>query len=1324
MLKQFPISCTKPKRPCDLNPCKNGATCEAYANVTRVCRCLPGFSGDSCEIDIDYCQPSTCKNNGTCIDGVGATLSCVCNGSFSGNFCEVYVSRCNPNTCPGFGHCVDNYLTNQVACICQDGFVKDNNGSCVIKEDACNPSQCQHGGNCTKVGDSYTCTCPQGYEGANCQHNINDCDPNPCQNGGNCTDLDPPPQSGDKFICRCPADTSGATCTDSYNICQPSTNPCNANHSSCTDLYRDYTCVCDPGYYGKNCSVSDILCQSYPCRHGGTCVQLSNSYTCQCGRSYTGTNCSTELDHCQPSPCLNGGSCLSYNLGYRCSCLSGYYGNRCETKYSMCDLVNPCVGAGSQCSFTNGTITCSCGPGRNGTFCEIEDIVCSPTSCSNGGTCVVTSSGLTCHCAQGFEGDQCEKRINLCAVTTCPSDPSCNTSLPGPTCLCGGNMMGADCNKVVSHEFDVLVMPELTYQDTDYQQLVQPINSSALSCSVWVRYTRAVTPGVILSLYGLGPESNFSDSTDLLRLEVNQAVLGFGGTRVLSYNKTLNDGVWHHVGLSWSKSTGTVVLYVDGQLVAEISSYAKDQPINTFCWLVLGGVYSKTSNTLDHTNGMTGRLSRVFVVDQALTAAELVELYTNKTAVPKGVLFGFTVAMAMGTAAPVDFNSELTSGLCLTASSCKSLNQSFPKFISCPKDQMLISERVSSPTWTTPVAPPSNGSTSELTTLVSGETQMEWGAYAATYAMFDLQGSTDLCSFKIFNRRKPCLRPVTEPNQMQVCVQVNNSLRCTVECNSGLKLSAEAPRYYSCGTSGMFDSLERILRFEYPSCSVCSPPLKDYIIQVFYYFYNTSVCSSLPQQILTSLVDLQAVWPGVCGSNPCQNTIVTVDCTQAYGGHVTWKLTSVSSPLKKFDGPLTQDVEQLITAAFVDDGSFTYSGQATPDVQSLVISPVSSCLNGTVLIGNCCAECGLGYYYDTDRKMCVACPRGSYLGSTGTTGTAEDNRCQSCPAGTTTSHVGTHSQADCYNFCPEGNFYNETLGDCQSCPSGFYSSSGGQLFCDACSYTSSTTGSSGDVRAACSENPTTTQVTYPTTTQVTSLPDALPAVGASTAEDPVLFKLLIVLVCLLILILLVGLVLFFCFREWLERTCTCLRSNKVVPDGPTPWYYVNKYGETKIKFVTYKMRDVISNCADRVVSLSDEGYHQFDRVIPLLDDSPQPVKLAVLSEQSSGNTFRRRNVPDSKMVEADEGKLKSLPEEPAVTNVVQLEPQNDLLTSKAESMPVALPPLKTSNRALTVPEGNTSAIKRPPSAFRKPKPSLLQVPYDAFLQPGNKQNLT
>jgi len=45
--------------------------------------------------------------------------------------------------------------------------------------DACDHFPCKNHGTCVNSGDSYTCICKDGFEGHQCETNINDCNPFP-----------------------------------------------------------------------------------------------------------------------------------------------------------------------------------------------------------------------------------------------------------------------------------------------------------------------------------------------------------------------------------------------------------------------------------------------------------------------------------------------------------------------------------------------------------------------------------------------------------------------------------------------------------------------------------------------------------------------------------------------------------------------------------------------------------------------------------------------------------------------------------------------------------------------------------------------------------------------------------------------------------------------------------------------------------------------------------------------------------------------------------------------------------------------------------------
>ncbi|CAC5401496.1 unnamed protein product [Mytilus coruscus] len=73
-------------------------------------------------------------------------------------------------------------------------------------EDKCSSYPCQNNGTCTSRGDEYTCHCPVGYGGNDCQLDINVCDNLACMNGGQCSDIN------NGYHCSCPLGFTGEYC--------------------------------------------------------------------------------------------------------------------------------------------------------------------------------------------------------------------------------------------------------------------------------------------------------------------------------------------------------------------------------------------------------------------------------------------------------------------------------------------------------------------------------------------------------------------------------------------------------------------------------------------------------------------------------------------------------------------------------------------------------------------------------------------------------------------------------------------------------------------------------------------------------------------------------------------------------------------------------------------------------------------------------------------------------------------------------------------------------------------------------------------------------
>ncbi|XP_055007722.1 neurocan core protein-like [Boleophthalmus pectinirostris] len=78
----------------------------------------------------------------------------------------------------------------------------------------CMTNPCLHGGKCLPQGTGYSCYCPQGFTGENCEIDVDDCQSEPCENGGTCVD------KIDSFLCLCLPSYGGDTCEKDIEGCE------------------------------------------------------------------------------------------------------------------------------------------------------------------------------------------------------------------------------------------------------------------------------------------------------------------------------------------------------------------------------------------------------------------------------------------------------------------------------------------------------------------------------------------------------------------------------------------------------------------------------------------------------------------------------------------------------------------------------------------------------------------------------------------------------------------------------------------------------------------------------------------------------------------------------------------------------------------------------------------------------------------------------------------------------------------------------------------------------------------------------------------------
>uniref|UniRef100_A0A3P8W458 Cadherin EGF LAG seven-pass G-type receptor 1 n=1 Tax=Cynoglossus semilaevis TaxID=244447 RepID=A0A3P8W458_CYNSE len=171
-------------------------------------------------------------------------------------------------------------------------------------------------------------------------------------------------------------------------------DPCDSNicpdNSHCSDDWNSYTCVCDPGFFGKECVDA---CQLNPCEHVSTCVRKpssSHGYTCECGQNFYGQYCENKIE--KPCP-------------------QGWWGS------PMCGPCNCDTSRGfnKDCNKTTGECRCKDNHYRP----EGED-TCYPCECFSVGSESRTCDPITgqCPCKGGVIGRQCNRCDNPFAEVT------------------------------------------------------------------------------------------------------------------------------------------------------------------------------------------------------------------------------------------------------------------------------------------------------------------------------------------------------------------------------------------------------------------------------------------------------------------------------------------------------------------------------------------------------------------------------------------------------------------------------------------------------------------------------------------------------------------------------------------------------------------------------------------------------------------------------------------------------------------------------------------------------------------------------------------
>ncbi|XP_078353573.1 uncharacterized protein LOC144638230 [Oculina patagonica] len=144
-----------------------------------------------------------------------------------------------------------------------------------------------------------------------------------------------------------------------------------------------------------------------------------------------------------------------------------------------------------------------------------------------------------------------------------------------------------------------------------------PRDLTAFTACLWMSSSNA--QGTLLS-YALSGQDNE------LIIEYNRYFdMLIGGTQRIS-SVTANDGVWHHICVSWQSNSGSWKLYKDGDLKDDGTNFKKDHTIIQGGTLVLGQEQDSVGGGFQSVQSFQGMLSGVNVWDQALTAEKIMAM--------------------------------------------------------------------------------------------------------------------------------------------------------------------------------------------------------------------------------------------------------------------------------------------------------------------------------------------------------------------------------------------------------------------------------------------------------------------------------------------------------------------------------------------------------------------------------------------------------------------------------------------------------------------------------------------------------------------------
>ncbi|XP_052803968.1 uncharacterized protein LOC128234050 isoform X2 [Mya arenaria] len=463
----------------DIDECNTTTPCDSNSVCTNTpggyyCTCNAGFrlstSNKTVCLDINECNEATSGCDQICENTAGS-FACSCFTGFilSGSACTAVTppDACNATDCSGAVGCTTNADSN-ARCFCNAGYslIAENNTCTDTNE--CDNGPCSQ--TCSNSEGSFICSCLTGYQlgadrvsctqcpyptfGENCESTCR------CGRGANRCDS--------VRGCVCNSGWQGVNCDADIDECD-TPNVCNDANKECANTIGSYTCSCRSGYNkDANGTCLDVNeCESdqlNTCEQ--TCTNSPGSFVCSCNTGYNvdpgnALRC-VDYDECDAGVSGCQQKCLNSVGRFSCECYFGYRLNEdrktCYQVQDVCAAEFPDFGCSHICKVENQQAFCLCETGYelstdNKTCIDINECLRSD-SCSD--TCTNKDGGYDCACPSGKKLANDERTCTVCDLNhygdNCALDCNCGIgssrcdSQTGCVCKSDG-WIGAKCDQ-------------------------------------------------------------------------------------------------------------------------------------------------------------------------------------------------------------------------------------------------------------------------------------------------------------------------------------------------------------------------------------------------------------------------------------------------------------------------------------------------------------------------------------------------------------------------------------------------------------------------------------------------------------------------------------------------------------------------------------------------------------------------------------------------------------------------------------------------------------------------------------------------------------